>query len=583
MRKYLRQQYGRNSMKILVAFIFWFIAPLIALGADFNQPVKMRQDVFLFQRTDSTVGAINALATSGKNVISLTGANPVLNGISDGVDSRILLIENNSGTTLTINDNSGSATSSRRIDTATGSSVLIPATGTASFIYDSTFSKWRIIGVGASASVPSAGIIYSNGSIFTSTTFGGANNLVGVNNTNNGLEYKSVSVGTTGTDFGVSLTTNSFTINLPSASATNRGAVTTAAQTIAGKKSFSSTVAVTATTNQFELTTAGGGIFTITTASSASNRSLQIVDPGATANFLFSESTQTANGAMNFANTATGTTIAKFASGTQAADASNQGVVTTAAQTFAGAKTQKMVDSSQSIATAAGTTTLSSTDPTLTVFTGSSTQTVKLPDTSTIAIGYRHIVQNLSTSTTAGSVTIQTSTAALLTSLSGKSTVNSTANNGFMAIFECVSTADNTVSAWQQIGNNTEYYEAQQTTASDTAAHNTWSDGASLSIPPGVWDFSGYADFSIGAASSVSAVLLGISTTSGNSATGLTFGINAFSSPGPDATADKPLYVPGYRVSVTSTTTYYLKIKANFVGGASRPQAAFIFRATRYK
>lgn len=265
------------------------------------------------------------------------------------------------------------------------------------------------------------------------------------------------------------------------------------------------------------------------------------------------------------------------------ASASVSGQVNTTTQSFGGAKNITLIDSSQSIPTAAGITSLTATSPVLTIFTGSSTQTVKLPDTSTLTVGYRYKIQNISSSTTPGSVSIQTSTGVQLTSLSGKATINASAHNGYGAIFECISTADNTAASWMQVGNNTEYYEAAQGTPTDTDANNTWSDGATLSIPPGLWDFSGYADFSIGAATSVSAALLGISTTSGNSGTGLTFGVNAFSIKGPDATADMPIYVPGYRVSVTSTTTYYLKVKANFVGGASRPQVAFIFRARRYK
>lgn len=69
---------------------------------------------------------------------------------------------------------------------------------------------------------------------------GSANQVLGVNAGASGVEYKTVSVGTSGTDFAVANAANSLTLNLPSASATARGAVTTAAQTIAGAKTFSS-------------------------------------------------------------------------------------------------------------------------------------------------------------------------------------------------------------------------------------------------------------------------------------------------------------------------------------------------------
>lgn len=87
-----------------------------------------------------------------------------------------------------------------------------------------------------------------NGSIHVTPTTGvlgagTANQVLGMNNAGTAQEYKTLSVGTTGTDFNIALgTANSIVVNLPSASATNRGAITTGAQTIAGVKTFSSSI-----------------------------------------------------------------------------------------------------------------------------------------------------------------------------------------------------------------------------------------------------------------------------------------------------------------------------------------------------
>ncbi len=76
-------------------------------------------------------------------------------------------------------------------------------------------------------------------------TIGTANQVLGVNSGATGLEYKTLSAGTAGTDFAVANAANSVTYNLPDAGASARGVVTTGTQTFAGAKSFSSIVTQT--------------------------------------------------------------------------------------------------------------------------------------------------------------------------------------------------------------------------------------------------------------------------------------------------------------------------------------------------
>jgi lysophospholipase L1-like esterase len=72
------------------------------------------------------------------------------------------------------------------------------------------------------------------------------------NNPTNGDSYRgshtSFALGTTGTDLGWSLSGLNWTLNVPSASATARGVITTGAQTIAGAKNFTSDLASTGLT-----------------------------------------------------------------------------------------------------------------------------------------------------------------------------------------------------------------------------------------------------------------------------------------------------------------------------------------------
>jgi hypothetical protein len=68
------------------------------------------------------------------------------------------------------------------------------------------------------------------------TTF--SNGLTALNGLTKQAQY--FAVGSTGTDFNISSSVDTHTFNIPSASASNRGLITTGAQTIAGTKSFTS-------------------------------------------------------------------------------------------------------------------------------------------------------------------------------------------------------------------------------------------------------------------------------------------------------------------------------------------------------
>lgn len=60
------------------------------------------------------------------------------------------------------------------------------------------------------------------------TSIGTANQVLGVNSGATGLEYKSFATGTSGTDFTISHSANTVTFNLPTASASNRGLLSSA-------------------------------------------------------------------------------------------------------------------------------------------------------------------------------------------------------------------------------------------------------------------------------------------------------------------------------------------------------------------
>ncbi len=175
-------------------------------------------------------------------------------------------------------------------------------------------------------------------------------------------------VGTTGTDFNISSSGNTATWNLPSASTTARGAVTTLAQSFAGLKTLTNGLVVNNGSTLNNGTTANGGltvsgattntsnlilgVTSATTPAAQTDRYLSVNASGnVTLNSLNAITSVTAGGlpmtgpALTYNTGTAGTDFNISSSGNIAtwnlpdASTSARGAVTTSAQTFAGLKT----------------------------------------------------------------------------------------------------------------------------------------------------------------------------------------------------------------------------------------------------
>lgn len=101
----------------------------------------------------------------------------------------------------------------------------------------------------------------------------------------------------------------------------------------------------------------------------------------------------------------------------------------------------------------------------------------------------------------------------------------------------------------------------------NSAATGVYDDITSISLTAGDWDVTAFTYWEVNTAT-WTVIRCGISSTSGNSGTGLTLGTNeAFHSFVANSTVNRTLVVPAFRVSLAGTTTYYLKGQTVFAAG----------------
>lgn len=111
------------------------------------------------------------------------------------------------------------------------------------------------------------------------------------------------------------------------------------------------------------------------------------------------------------------------------------------------------------------------------------------------------------------------------------------------------------------------------------AATTAWGDTVSFSLTAGDWDLSAVAVFTLNG-SVATQVDLAISPNSGTSSSGLSVADNWAQGPAP-TTVPSTLTISNFRVSISATTTYYLKVNATYSAGT--PQVAARFSARRVR
>lgn len=115
-------------------------------------------------------------------------------------------------------------------------------------------------------------------------------------------------------------------------------------------------------------------------------------------------------------------------------------------------------------------------------------------------------------------------------------------------------------------GNIGELVRATQPVATNFPASNTYGDATFIDLTPGVWAISPVLDASAGGGN-ISTVLMGVSTTTGNSGTGLVDGDNFGSFLPPTAASNITATLSNVPVVISTTTRYYLKVRGTYTTG----------------
>lgn len=235
----------------------------LAIGAPIGGGLPYR-----ILETDGTGSlAQSSPLTNGQLVIGATGTAPVVANIS--------------GTThqVTVTNAPGSITLSLPQDIDTVSSPSFAGLTVSNFtgVVHATSGVLSVSQVSLTTEVTGVLPIANGGTNLSSP--GSANQLLSVTTTGGALEYRTVSTNTTGSDFNVSFTSGSISLNLPDASQTARGVVTTGAQTLTGIKTFSS---LTNTDGGIDISTSG----TLGIGTSANATVINIGNTGATINLI---------------------------------------------------------------------------------------------------------------------------------------------------------------------------------------------------------------------------------------------------------------------------------------------------------
>jgi len=192
---------------------------------------------------------------------------------------------------------------------------------------------------------------------------------------------------------------------------------------------------------------------------------------------------------------------------------------------------------------------------------------ISLPAASSAGVGFRVTIVNSGTATNFGTAHAVTIAPNGFDTIDGQIVTHTLNDQNSKMTLRCTGVAGQGTGKGWIVESAEDYLRAYASGVSAPGTSNTYGDITSLGITPGEWDVSGAIDCNVGTATVTTAHNMGggISSTSGNSATGLFTGDNLLLQGFTGGAVQFSVSIPTFRVDATaSSTTYYLKMFATY-------------------